>query len=355
MQANLSQSLAYQETILKGVSRSFALTIPLLPAALRISVTNAYLLCRMADTIEDDVNLSPDEILDFQKEFISVLKGEADLNGLVNRLSPRLSDTTLAAERELIANMEKVAAVTWQFNPSKRDILIRCVDVMCAHMPDFQHEDKKHGLKTLGELNHYCFAVAGVVGEMLTELFSNYSDDIALKHGELMRLAPSFGQGLQMTNILKDIWDDLKVDTCWLPADVFSRTGYDLKQLAPDYQRDKFAVGMDEMVAIAHGHLRNALAYSLVIPSHETGIRKFLLWNVNMAISTMRKIHENPGYSSGDQVKVSRSELTKIIVFTNAAVRSDRLLEMLFDRLGKEVPCDSIEQQFFEQVSSLGS
>jgi phytoene/squalene synthetase len=45
---------AYQDEILPHVSRTFALTIPELPAALRTAVTSAYLLCRIADTIEDE-------------------------------------------------------------------------------------------------------------------------------------------------------------------------------------------------------------------------------------------------------------------------------------------------------------
>src|SRR5690606_37444391 len=47
----------YQESALIGVSRSFAFTIPELPQALRPAVINAYLLCRIADTIEDHATL----------------------------------------------------------------------------------------------------------------------------------------------------------------------------------------------------------------------------------------------------------------------------------------------------------
>ena len=46
--------VSYQREILQHVSRTFALTIPELPDSLRIVISNAYLLCRIADTIEDD-------------------------------------------------------------------------------------------------------------------------------------------------------------------------------------------------------------------------------------------------------------------------------------------------------------
>ena len=51
----------YQNKILTGVSRTFAFTIPQLPDGLRSHITNAYLLCRIADTIEDDADLSAEQ------------------------------------------------------------------------------------------------------------------------------------------------------------------------------------------------------------------------------------------------------------------------------------------------------
>ena len=65
----------YQDQILPHVSRTFALTIPQLPPALRIAVTNAYLLCRIADTIEDEPALSPAETLVFLQRFKAVVAG----------------------------------------------------------------------------------------------------------------------------------------------------------------------------------------------------------------------------------------------------------------------------------------
>lgn len=45
---------AFQQRMLEGVARTFALTIPQLPPALADVVANAYLLCRIADTLEDE-------------------------------------------------------------------------------------------------------------------------------------------------------------------------------------------------------------------------------------------------------------------------------------------------------------
>src|SRR6201986_1793808 len=94
---------AYQDSILPAVSRTFALTIPELPLALRTSVTNAYLLCRIADTIEDEPALSPDESLIFLQRFVAVLYGKEPAGPLARDLGLELSEQTLPAERELVA------------------------------------------------------------------------------------------------------------------------------------------------------------------------------------------------------------------------------------------------------------
>ncbi|MDH5738549.1 MAG: squalene/phytoene synthase family protein, partial [Gammaproteobacteria bacterium] len=188
-----------------------------------------------------------------------------------------------------------------------------------------------------------------------TELFCNYSDKIALNSKDMVRLAPSFGQGLQMTNILKDIWDDYRNGNCWLPADIFRKHGCELAEMKEESNREKFNSAIEELVAITHGHLRNALEYSLLIPPQESGVRKFLLWNVNMAISTIRNIHERPGYRSGEEVKISKAHLIKTILLTNAAIKSDHYLDKLFNYLGRGIPCHPIEDIFFEEAASFSS
>ncbi len=83
------------------------------------------------------------------------------------------------------------------------------------------------------DLDSYCYYVAGVVGEMLTELFCSPLARIERQRAGLRERAVSFAQGLQMTNILKDVWEDRSRGACWLPQEVFTRHGVDLMQIAP--------------------------------------------------------------------------------------------------------------------------
>ncbi len=328
----------YQREILPHVSRTFALTIPQLPGALRTAVTNAYLLCRIADTIEDEPAIPPPETLQYLERFKEVTAGRADAQSLARELAGKLSDQTLPAERDLVAHVADVVGVTARFNDAQRAAILRCVERMCYGMPRFQSNASLHGLARASDLDDYCYYVAGVVGEMLTELFCDHSPAIA-RHGAALRArAISFAQGLQMTNILKDIWEDRARGACWLPREVFDRHGVDLSALRAAPAVPGFADGLHELVAVAHAHLRNALEYTLLMPRGETGIRRFCLWAVGLAALTLRNIDRNPGFTSGSEVKVSHAAVAMTRLGSDLAVRSNATLRGLFAFAARGLP-----------------
>ncbi len=321
---------AFQAQLLEGVSRTFALTIPQLPNPVCQVVSNGYLLCRIVDTIEDEATLDHATKRQFCEQFILVTQGKADPLEFSRALSPLLSDQTLPAEHELIRQVPRVIAITHSFPSADRKALVMCIDIMSEGMAYYQDQDLHAGLKNLAEMNRYCYFVAGVVGEMLTRVFCNYSPVIARHRERMMTLAVSFGQGLQMTNILKDIWSDKQRGVCWLPRDIFSAHGFDLNDLAPGHQDSRFVEGLTHLIAIAHGHLRNALEYTLLIPEYETGLRDFCLWALGMAVLTLKKIHQNPYFSASDEVKISRRSVKATVLTTRLCHRSDALLKGLF-------------------------
>jgi farnesyl-diphosphate farnesyltransferase len=329
---------AYQDRILPHVSRTFALTIPQLPPPLRTPVTSAYLLCRIADTIEDEPALSAAETLAFLQRFKAAVSGTAEPASVARDLVRRLSQRTLPAERDLVSHMDRVIRLTRGLDELPRTAIERCIDLMCSGMPQFQHNASVRGLPRTSDLDAYCYFVAGVVGEMLTELFCGYSADIARHRATLQDFAASFAQGLQMTNILKDVWEDRSRGTCWLPQEVFTRHGFDLSHLSSERYDARFGAGMQELIGIAHAHLRNALAFTMLIPPRETGIRRFCLWAIGLAVLTLRNIRDKPRFTSGAQVKVSRSAVAMTRLLTNGALRSDWLLQRLFDLAAHGLP-----------------
>jgi farnesyl-diphosphate farnesyltransferase len=328
----------FQAYLLEGVSRTFALTIPQLPKALFPAVANAYLLCRIVDTIEDEVSLSPRQKLHFCDEFINVVKTGEQSEIFALELAPLLSAQTIPAEHQLIHVLPRVIQITHSFDPVQVQALVECVETMAKGMPIFQAQNLHDGLETLADMDKYCYYVAGCVGEMLAKLFCHYSPEIAKHEDELLKLSVSFGQGLQMTNILKDIWDDARRGVCWLPQDIFTQTGFDLKNLTPQTKDVEFGKGLEHLISIAHGHLHNALRYTLLIPNDETGIRKFCLWALGMAVLTLRKIKSNLQFNRSEQAKISRNSVKVTIAATNTFVRSDFLLTQLFNFASRGLP-----------------
>ena len=134
-----------------------------------------------------------------------------------------------------------------------------------------------YAIRSYYALDQYCYFVAGVVGEMLTQLFCAASADCARQQASMSRLAVAFGQGLQMTNILKDVWEDRARGVCWLPRALCAEVGLDLANLTGAADEPAFGQALERLIAIANGHLQDALDYSLLIPASEQGMRQFCL------------------------------------------------------------------------------
>ncbi|MGX2041253.1 phytoene/squalene synthase family protein [Methylocaldum sp. MU1018] len=334
----MSDDDALQSHLLEGVSRTFALTIPQLPPVLAKPVSNAYLLCRIVDTIEDETAFTSAEKRRFCQQFVRVVQGNEAAERLRDALKPCLSKSTSPAEHELIQLVPRVIAITHSFDPPQREALATCVEIMAKGMAEFQYRDLRHGLSSMDEMSDYCYYVAGVVGEMLTKLFCHYSPEIAAHRDDMMKLAVSFGQGLQMTNILKDLWDDHARGVCWLPREIFDACGFDLRELKPNHGDPRFCEGFKQLVGIAHGHLGNALAYTLYIPPHETGLREFCLWALGMAVLTLRKINKNLYFSASSQVKITRRAVKATVLTSRLLRSSDILLGAAFRLAGTGLP-----------------
>ncbi len=323
----------FQAAMLQDVSRTFALTIPQLPPGLRDVVGNGYLLCRIVDTIEDDPDMSSAQKRRFCTLFAQVVARRADPAEFARGLDAVLAPTVPPAERLLVRETGRVIAIADGFTPGQRKALETCVAIMADGMAEFQERKDPAGLPTLADMDRSCYHVAGVVGEMLTRLFCEYSPRMRRDEDRLMALAVSFGQTLQMTNILKDIWEDRRRGACWLPQDVFARHGFALADLDRGPGDARFGQGLAELVGVARAHARDALAYVLLIPREEVGLRNFCLWALGMAVLTLRKIDRRRDFSSGQDVKITRRSVKATVVTSRLAAGHDRLLRLLFTLL----------------------
>ncbi|HZV93279.1 MAG TPA: squalene/phytoene synthase family protein [Caldimonas sp.] len=333
-----SDSLAYQEQILPWVSRTFALTIPQLPPELRWVVANLYLLCRIADTIEDESALSVAQKEHFHERLVDAVSRDGDATAFAAELAPLLVTDATKSEKDLVGRSADVIALTRTSGGAQRAALSRCLIVMCKGMARFERNAGLAGLRDLAAFDDYCYCVAGVVGEALTALFCDYSREIAGHREEMLELSISFGQGLQMVNILKDFWDDHDRGVCWLPQSLFrdgasALTALNRRMAAPDLVQ-----AYATLIPIAHAHLRRSLRYVLLIPARETGIRRFCLLALMLAMQTLRLIQRHPGFTRREQVKVSHRAVANTLIMVRLFAGSDTRLNDWFDGLSEDLP-----------------
>ena len=188
--------------------------------------------------------------------------------------------------------------------------------------------------------------MAGVVGEMLTELLLDHDPQLRAQRDYLMRLAVSFGQGLQMTNIVKDQWEDHEHGVCWLPQDVFSRYQVQLQSLHAGAHEGNYAGAMAELIGVAHAHLRRALEYTLMIPVRHGGFRRFCLWSIGLAVLTLRKLQQNLDFCHGAQVKISRRAVACTLTLTRLSGNSNAGLGWLFATAARGLPLTPLASEW---------
>ena len=334
----LTELEAYQLRALRLVSRTFALTIPQLPAPLRRVVGNFYLLCRIADTVEDATEIDGDTKAQYQQRFLEVMRGQTDPQGFAKEVAPRLGQSVSKDERELVAKTSDVIAVTNTFQTDARSAIENCINIMSEGMARFGRVAGPGGLRDIAELREYCYHVAGVVGETLTTLFCLSSRKISKRKMQLEQFAVSFGIGLQMTNILKDVWDDMRRGVCWLPRDVFAKRGVDIAGLPDGQKTPEFSDALGELIAVGHAHLKDAMAYTLTIPRSEAGIRRFCLWAILMATMTLKKLDKNRDYTLSETVKISRRAVRAVVWGGGVVAPSDWLSRLVFSMASWGLP-----------------
>jgi farnesyl-diphosphate farnesyltransferase len=308
LEENPHADLAYQKTILGSVSRTFALTIPLLPPAIEKVVGNTYLLCRIVDTIEDAADLSPGTKQALSKLFLDAVLEKSSVDSFVTPCLEALKNYSNQDELDLIIHTPTVLRILHTCSLSDQAAVSRCVSIMSNGMSHFHGKQNALGLKDLQEFEEYCYVVAGVVGELLTTIFSNHSPEFAKHIGGHEDLSIAFGQALQMTNILKDSPEDRARGVSWKPTNV----------------------SQAELLCIAYQKLEDSLRYIQLIPKQDIGMRQFCFLAFGLAAMTLSKIASRKQFAHKDEVKLSRSTVMGFYSLTKLAASSDILMKVFF-------------------------
>ncbi len=305
---NSQTDLAYQKAILSSVSRTFALTIPLLPPIIEKVVGNTYLLCRIVDTIEDAAELTPEAKKNLSALFLDVVLERAPVESFVEPCLDALKNYSNHDELDLIDHTPTVLRILHTCSSHDQEAVSRCVSIMSEGMSRFHGRQTKAGLKDLSEFEDYCYVVAGVVGELLTSIFRHYSPQFSKNIQGHENLAIAFGQALQMTNILKDSPEDRARGVSWKPAN--------LSQL--------------DLLQIAYQKLSDSLTYILLIPKEEVGMRRFCLLAFGLAVLTLDKLAAGDHFERQEDIKLSRNTVWLFYGFTKIAAGSNGLIKSFF-------------------------
>jgi farnesyl-diphosphate farnesyltransferase len=210
------------DDLLQKTSRTFALTIPYLPSPTRAEVSLAYLLFRVIDTFEDATRWSAEQRIAGIRDFVLLMESPdpAQAHRLVDRwqADPPVDH---AGYRELLREIPFVLSSLHALPEQSRQILIahvkRSADGMIT-VVSRAGADRVIRIGSIAELREYCYIVAGIVGEMLTELFLLGRPNLAGAADYLRARSRQFGEGLQLVNILKDAEVDAREGRVYIPA-----------------------------------------------------------------------------------------------------------------------------------------
>lgn len=211
------------DDLLEKTSRTFALSIPVLPEPTRREVMIAYLLFRIADTFEDAAHWPPDARIAALADFNALLRSYSrDKAETLSRDWVRREVARHPGYQELMAEVPFVLDSFFALSPGAVDPIrihvIRSADGMASIVS--RTRDGHLTLHSIPQLKDYCYIVAGIVGEMLTELFLLDRPGIASLAPFLRERAATFGEALQLVNILKDSAVDAEEGRRYLPAEV---------------------------------------------------------------------------------------------------------------------------------------
>lgn len=296
----------------------------------------AYLLCRIADTIEDSDQLRVSQKKELLQRFSgSLSRPEEDAGYLRDSFDP-----ASGVEEDLCHHADRVLRTFGRLNQDEQDAIRPWVEEMCAGMIEFSREPLADGampsLDTVDELDRYCYYVAGTVGHLLTALFG-----LRLGEGDRDRIpglesyATSFGLGLQLTNIIKDAAGDHRIGWSFIPRELCRQEGIEVEDLFEQGHTEASRRVFSQLIEKARSHLKDALRYTKRLPATQYRVRLFCLTSLYFAVRTLRRAAAEDGrLVRGDTIKITRPEVYRTLATTFLVAPSNAMVGWYFNRLG---------------------
>ena len=322
--------------ILKGVSRSFYLTIRVLPPAMWQPVAVAYLLARAADTIADTRALPPHERLEKLLAFRTQVQGPASeqtISGIVSGLR-RQGNGASPAETALLGNLgsafDLLEGMDEDDRACVRSVVVTLTRGMELDLTAFPSEDAGTvaALKSAEALDCYTYLVAGCVGAFWTLVAKAHEPRLSRwDSGEMSEVGVRFGKALQLTNVLRDVPRDLRNGRCYLPEPELACAGLAPADLLEPANSGRARPALTAWIRVALEHFDAAEAYLLATPRCCLRLRLAVLWPILLGLATLEKLARNDAWLNPSRPsRVRRRWVYGMMARSVLAAPSDTLL-----------------------------
>lgn len=307
------------DILLKDTSRSFYLTLNVLPKKIRNQIGLTYLLARISDTIADSRVGNHKNLIDLISIYSDRIQG-------VTKEMPDLTDLSVLqenlAEKELLKNIDipiNYLEKSNSLNDSDRMKIRKCLEIIIEgqklDLERFGMPTKENivALKSEKELDEYTYSVAGCVGEFWTHMSVDHQFDTNEElRKELFEKGIKFGKALQLINILRDIPEDILMGRCYIPEDELLRYNLIPDDLLDSKNMNEFRSLYDSYISKAYDYLKEAIVYVGLLPNNEYRLRLSCLLPILIGQRTLIMLTENNVLDAGNRIKVSRKDIKKI-------------------------------------------
>jgi len=317
--------------LLRSVSRSFYLSIRLLPGKLRDPIGLAYLLARATDTIADTVEIDPalrtQELANLAAMIQRHLPSAARANPFGSIAGWQRNEAERVLLQALPACLEWLNEMSSADRDEIRSVLAKINEGQALDVERFQNPSQVVALETAADLDRYTYLVAGSVGEFWTNVCFHHLPDLADKtQEEMVSSGVNYGKGLQLVNILRDVGADLRAGRCYLPADELHSLGVTPTELRTSPERADPL--MRTWLERAEQGLTAGLEYACAIKPWRVRLASALPALIGArTLALLRKAGSDP---FRQKIKVNRSDVRRIILLAAATGASPRSLRTAF-------------------------
>ena len=303
--------------LLQQTSRSFYLTLRVLPGAVRSQIGLAYLLARTTDTIADT------EIVPVAQRLAALqqLRGRIlGTSGAVLNFGELARQQGLPAERGLLEKVEASLAALSALTPDDlslvREVLNRITGGQELDLQRFAgaSAEKIVALPSDAELDDYTYRVAGCVGEFWTRMCrAHLFPNAKLDEARLLADGVRFGKGLQLVNILRDLPADLRNGRCYLPANRLAEAGLNPADLLLRASEQKFRPLYNQYLDLAVAHLAAGWHYTNTIPRGQMRVRLACAWPILIGRETLGRLRAANVLDPARRIKISRADVRRVV------------------------------------------